>query len=286
MKSKVILSVLFCLVMLASKAQIKTLTKQQVAEDINSLKKILEENSSYIHLNGYDINKDLENYQQNLVEPIRLEDFALFLTRSIGKIGDRHASIRGGEIKDSLYLPIIFAPENHKVVALRKNADKELQLVSSRYPYLKSLDGIPTENFLQSILPKEISAPEKSYLTMAVRELRDIQKNYRILGKRLPQEIKITLSDASFAKDTILNLAPVGRKQTLRPWDDKFESEYILTKSADYNKPEIFDKLFNVRQDCLYPASGHGRKGRRSATIREVKSVYGVYPRRLQLPHS
>lgn len=252
MKSKIFLSIFFSLVILTSKAQTKILTKQQVKQDIESLKKILNENSSYVYLNGYDINKDFENYQQDLKDSTRLEDFASFLTKSIGKIGDRHSSVRGGEVKDSLYLPFIFAPENDKVITLNKNADKELEILNPKFPYLKSIDGISIENFLQKILPKEISAPQKAYFTSAVRDIRDIQKNYRVLNKELPKEIKLTLSDSSFQNDTILSIIPVGRKQTLRPWDDKFESEYVIVKDEDYNKPEIVNKLFNIKDKIAY----------------------------------
>jgi C-terminal processing protease CtpA/Prc len=252
MKSKIFLSIFFSLVILTSKAQTKILTKQQVRQDIESLIKILNENSSYVYLNGYDINKDLENYQQNLKDSIRLEDFGSFLTQSIGRIGDRHSSIRGGEVRDSLYLPFIFAPENDKVIVLNRNADKELEILNPKFPYLKSIDGISIENFLQRILPKEISAPQKSYFTSAVREVRDIQKNYRVLNKELPKEIKLTLSDSSFQNDTILSVVPVERKQTLRPWDDKFESEYVIIKDEDYNKPEIVNKLFDLKDKVAY----------------------------------
>lgn len=252
MKSKIFLSIFFSLTLITSKAQTKILTKKQVKQDIESLRKILNENSSYVYLNGYDFNEDLEKYQKNLNDATKLEDFSLFLTETIGKIGDRHSSVRGGEAKDSLYLPFIFAPENDKVIVLKRNADKELEIFNPKFPYLKSIDGISIENFLQKILPKEKSAPQKAYFTTAVREIRDIQKNYKLLTKELPKEIKLTFSDTSFKNDTILSVSPVGRKQTFRPWDEKFESEHTLTKDEDFNKPEIIEKLFNIKDKIAY----------------------------------
>lgn len=252
MKTKFLFTILFSFLTIISKAQNKNLSKLQIQQDLEFLTKTLNENSSYVYLNGYDFNKDFENYQQNLKDSTRLEDFASFLTKSIGRIGDRHSSIRGGEVRDSLYLPLIFAPENNKVIALNRNADKELEIFNPKYPYLKSIDGISIEKFLQKILPKEISAPQKAYFTSAVRDIRDIQKNYRVLNKELPKEIELTLSDSSFQNDTILSIVPVGRKQTLRPWDDKFESEYVIIKDEDYNKPEIVNKLFEVKDKIAY----------------------------------
>ncbi|GEM_PF-3106972 len=73
MKSKIYLSIFFSLiVVITSKAQNKILTKQQIKQDIESLRKILNENSSYVYLNGYDFKKDCENYEQNLKSPIQL----------------------------------------------------------------------------------------------------------------------------------------------------------------------------------------------------------------------
>lgn len=252
MKSKIFLSIFFSLILITSKAQTKILTKQLVKQDIESLRKILNENSSYVYLNGYDFNKDFEKYQQNLKDSIKLEDFGSFLTETIGKIGDRHSSVRGFEVRDSLYLPFIFAPENNKVIVLKRNAEKKLEISNPKFPYLKSIDGISTQNFLQKILPKEIKAPKNAYFTTAVREIRDIQKNYKTLNKELPKEIKLTFSDASFQNDTILSVSPVGRKQTFRPWDEKFESEYALTKDDEYNNSEIVNKLFHIKDKIAY----------------------------------
>lgn len=252
MKLKIFLSIFFSLIIITSNAQTKVLTKQQVKEDIDTLKKILNNKSSYVYLNGYDFNKDFENYKRTINDSIRLEDFGLFLTKTIGKIGDRHSSVREYEVRDSLFLPFVYAPDGNKVVVLTRNKDKKLEILNPKFPYLKNIDRFSTEDFLLKIHPKEISAPKKSYFTMAVREIRDIQKNYKILGKPLPKEIRLTLSDPSFKNDTFLVLSPVGRKQTLRPWDEKFESDYLLVKDDDYNKVEIVNKLFNVKDKIGY----------------------------------
>ncbi|KMQ70571.1 S41 family peptidase [Chryseobacterium koreense] len=252
MKSKIFLSIFFSLTLIASKAQTKILTKQQLKQDIESLREILNENSSYVYLNGYDFNKDFEKYLKNLKDSTKLEDFGSFLTETIGKIGDRHSSVRGFEVKDSLYLPFIFAPENEKVIILKRNTDKTLEIVNLKFPYLKSIDGISTDDFLQKILPNGISAPQKAYFTTAVREIRDVQRNYKMLNKELPKEIKLTFSDASFQNDTIISVSPVARMQTFQPWDEKFESEFKLTKEADYNKPEIVNKLFSIKNNIAY----------------------------------
>lgn len=252
MTLKIFLAIFFGLISIKSNAQTKVLSERQVKQDIEFLKEILNEHSSYVYLNGYDFNKDFESYERTLGDSVRLEDFGLFLTKTIGKIGDRHSSVREYEVKDSLYLPFVFAPDANKVVVLTRNADKKLEILHPKFPYLKNIDGFSTEDFLRQILPKEQSAPKKSYFTRAVREIRDVQTNYKFIGKPLPEKIELILSDSSFKNDTTLVISPVKRKQTLRPWDEKFESQYVLVKDEDYNKVEIIEPLFNVKDKIGY----------------------------------
>lgn len=249
---KFILFLIFSFLIIISKAQDKNLSKQQIHKDLEFLKKMLNEKSSYAYLNGYDFNKDFESYQQNLKDTKRLEDFGLFLAETIGKIGDRHSSVRDYEIKDSLFLPFVYAPEGNKVLVLNRNNDKKLELLNPKFPYLKKVDKIPIENFLQKILPEEVTAPEEAYFTKSVRKLRDIQKIYSVLNKPLPTEIKLTLSDSSFQNDTVLAVSPVGRTMRSSYWDDEFEKQYALLKDEDYNKEEIVSQLFRVKDQIGY----------------------------------
>lgn len=68
-----------------------------------------------------DINEDLDRHQRNLRHTISLEEFGLFLGETMGKIGDRHASVRGYRTQDTLYLPLIFAPVKDKVLVLHRD---------------------------------------------------------------------------------------------------------------------------------------------------------------------
>lgn len=252
MKIKLILSILFSLSIIISKAQNKNLSKQQIQQDLEFLTKTLNDNSSYAYLNGYDFNKDFKNYQQNLKDDTRLENFGLFLAETIGKIGDRHSSVRDYEIKDSLFLPFVYAPEGNKVLVLNRNNDKKLELLNPKFSYLKKVDEIPIEDFLQKILPEDVTAPNQAYFTKSVRKIRDIQKIYSVLNRPLPKEIKLTLSDASFQNDTVLVVSPVGRKMRSGYWDDEFEKKYALLKDEDYNKEEIASPLFSVKDQIGY----------------------------------
>lgn len=249
---KTLFTILFSLLIIISKAQNKNLSKQQIQQDLEFLTKTLNDNSSYTYLNGYDFNKDFKNYQQTLKDITPLEDFGLFLAETIGQIGDRHSSVRDYEIRDSLFLPFAYAPDGNKVLVLNRNNDKKLELLNPKFPYLKKVDGIPIENFLQKILPEDVTAPKQVYFTKSVRKLRDIQKIYSVLNKPLPTEIKLTLSDYSFKNDTVLVVSPVDRKKRSGYWDDEFEKQYALLKDEDYNKEEIANPLFRIKDQIGY----------------------------------
>lgn len=266
MKPKFLLSILFSLFVTISNAQNNNLTKQQIQQDLEFLTKTLNENSSYVYLNGFDFNDDFENYLNTIEDSAQLTNFGLFLNKTIGKIGDRHASmvsIRGFDLNESLFLPFMYAPMNGNVVVLNLNQNEELKILHPKFPYLKKVDGIYIEDFLKKIRPEHIEAPKETYFTRAVRDIRDIQKNYIILDKPLPEKFKLTLSDSTFQNDTTFVVSPVDRSKRLRPWDEKFERDYVLVEDEDYNKPEIIDQLFSIEDEIAYiriPAMVHKKE--------------------------
>jgi len=254
MKLKILFTIILTLNVAISQAQ-DLLTKKQITEDIEFLTKTLNEKSSYVYLNGYDFNTDFENYLKTLSDSTRLENFGMFITSTLAKIGDRHSAlsgIRGYDLKESLFLPFIYAPVNDRVVLLNKIQNKELEILNPKFPYLKKIDGIDINDFLQKTRPEDIKAPQETYFTYAVRDIRDIEKNFILLNKTLSKEIELTLSDSTFNNDTILTVTPINKSQRQRPWDERFEVDYLRVKDEDYNKPVIIEKLFNIKQNIAY----------------------------------
>ncbi len=255
MKLKILITIFCCLNVIVSMAQDDVLTKEQIQGDIEFLRKTLDDKSSYVYLNGYDFNSDFDGYLMKIGDSTQLEDFGLFLSQTLGKIGDRHSSmatIRGYDLNESLFLPFIYAPLNDKVVVLNMNKDNELGIRYPRFPFLKKIDGTNIQDFLQKTRPEDITAPKQTYFTLAVRDIRDIEKNYKLLNKPLPKEIKLTLSDDNFQKDTVVKVPVIDRSERLRPWDEKFGVEYLFVKDEDYNKPEVIEKLFDREDGIAY----------------------------------
>ncbi len=255
MKFKTLLITLFGLLVVNLQAQSNWLTKKEITQDIEFLVKSLNEKSSYAYLNGFDFNQDLTNYLKKIKDSTRLEDFGMFVTNTLAKIGDRHSSlnkIRGYNLNESLFLPFIYAPLNNKVVVLNKNQNKKLELLNDKFPYLKKIDGIDINDFLQKIRPEDIKAPIETYFTYAVRDIRDIEKNYILLNKHLPKELKLTLSNLTTKNDTILTVSLIGKSKRQRPWDERFEIDYLFVKDDDYNKPEVIERLFTIKKSIAY----------------------------------
>jgi len=255
MKLKNLIVPLFCLVIVHAQAQDNWLTKKQVTEDVEFLIKTLNEKSSYAYLNGFDFNKDFENYLTSLKDSTRLENFGLFITNTLAKIGDRHSAlngIRGYSLNESLFLPFVYAPVNDKVVVLNYDQDETLKILNPNFPYLKKIDGLDIDEFLQKTRPEDIKAPEETYFTLAVRDIRDIQKNYLLLDKPLKREVEVTLSDATFQKDTVLEFPIIGRSERQRPWDEKFERDYLFIKDEDFNQPKNIAGLFSLDDNIAY----------------------------------
>ena len=59
---------------------------------------------------------------------------------------------------------------------LKKSED--LEVLNPAFPYLIKIDNIPIKHFLDKIRPEDIQAPKRTHFTYAVRDIRDIEKNY------------------------------------------------------------------------------------------------------------
>ncbi|MEM9836820.1 MAG: S41 family peptidase [Bacteroidota bacterium] len=232
------------------------IASKDVQEDIAFLVAELSQKSSYVDLNGYDYRKDIEVFLQRANKaPLDTTDLGLFLTQTIGKIGDRHASVRGYDLADTLFLPYAVAPYGNEVVLLIPGTDQaSYELAYPNYPLLKVIDGVPIKAFLSSILPEEIMAPQSAYHTRATRALRDIQLAYQLQGKEVPNPLPITLTDLTGSVDTSLQIELVTRKKRRINWDEKFYRKYffLVEEDEDYNKANIYTQLFTNTDNIAY----------------------------------
>lgn len=246
---KIYITILLSIFTLSCNAQneAKYLTKSEIESDLAFLDNILQNKSSYQGLNGYDYKKDFDKYLEKVKEQsITKYDFELFLTETIGKIGDRHAYIKGERIRNSLFFPFAFAPFKEKVVVINyDNQSKEYDFYDKKYPYLKSIDNIPIDELLPKVLPEEALAPKKSYATRAIRELRDIEIIFKSLGKKLPNPIQLTLANEKGIEKKI-DIELVTKKNRARYWDERMYRNIYLVNDDDYNDEASIERFFKI----------------------------------------
>lgn len=216
------------------------LTKSQIEEDLAFLDSILQSQSSYQGLNGYEYKKDFERFLESVNnEPITHSDFGLFLSQTIGKIGDRHSYVKGYDLPELLHFPIAFAPLSNEILVLKYDAfKKEYGFWNSEFPYLKSINNIDIDSMLPQILPGQALAPKSSYLLRAVRDLRDIETVFAIMNIDLPNPLPITLTNEKGVEEKV-NVQLVLKKQRARIWDERYHKDHFF---FDYNKEHRNDK--------------------------------------------
>ena len=252
---KIYLLVLLSLFVLASNAQKEPeyLTKSEIVDDLAFLDSILQNNSSYQGLNGYKYQTDFDNFLDSIADKqVSKYDFGLFLSQTIGKIGDRHSHIRGYEMRDSLYLPNAFAPFKNRVLAIDYDNDTEqYALWNSAFPYLKSINNISIDKILSEILPGDVHAPKNSYFTNAVRGLRDIETVFRLLKIDLPNPISLTLTnEEGVEKEVSIKLA----NHTQRPnkWDERLYRKIHRITEEQYNDRAFAERFFSLEDNIGY----------------------------------
>ncbi len=237
---------LFC----SSQGEAENLTKREIEKDLQYLGKILQNKSSYQGLNGYDYRKDFNEYLENIVgQTITKTDFQYFLTKTIGKIGDRHSYIRGERFRSKLFFPFAFAPFQDKVLVIDYNrTENEYEFYNKDFPYLKSINNIAIEELLPKIFPGDILAPKASYATRAIRELRDIEKIFKSLNMDLPNPISVTLkNEKGIEKKISIELAT--RKGRARYWDERIYRNTYLIRDEDYNNDSLIDRFFKFKNN-------------------------------------
>lgn len=220
------------------------LTPKEVLDDLHYLQGILEKHASYQGLNKYNWQEAITEYVKQVNDSgTTKSELGQFLTKLIGQLGDRHASVRGYDLPDSLFLPFVVAPLEDKVLALQFcKAEKQFDLLHTNYPYLSAINNTPIDEMLNNICPEEIHAPKEAYFFRAVKQLRNIQESYAILQKELPLKNTFTCSGAK--GDTIIELELLNRKNRQSRWDDAFN--YHTPWGEELNEERVAKQQFQL----------------------------------------
>lgn len=252
---KIYIVILLSIFTLSCNAQNVYLTKDLIEKDLAILDEILQEKSSYQGLNRFDYRKDFENYLEQINDKkISQSDFGLFLSNTIGKIGDRHSYVKDYDLPETLYFPFSFAPYKGRVLVLDYDkSNRKYGFHNSQFPYLKSINNIPLEEILQKTRPTDQLAPKKSYLLNAVRDLRDIETVFSILKMELPNPLPITLeNEKGIEKKAKITLVSDDDKGYL--WDEQFHKKnfYFYYDEKKLNDKKILEQFFSIENNIGY----------------------------------
>lgn len=233
-----------------SQNETEYVTKSQVENDLSILDGLLQNTSSYQGLNGYDYKKDFEAYVDTITnQQITKYEFELFLSKTIGKIGDRHSYVKGERRSNSLFFPFAFAPLNDKIVVIDYEREKkEYQLYNKEFPYLKSINNIPIEELVSQIRPQDILAPKSSHTAYSIRELREIEKIFKSLHLNLPNPVQITITNEK-GFDKKINVSLVSKKEKQRIWDERFKIKNFFLTDEAANNTKIIERFFQVKNN-------------------------------------
>jgi C-terminal processing protease CtpA/Prc len=249
---KIYIIILLSIFTLTCKGQNKTdyLTRSEIENDLKFIDNFIQNQSSYQGLNGFDYQEEFDKYLEQIDEnKISKSDFGIFLTKTIGKIGDRHSYIRGYDLPNNLFLPFVVAPLNDKVVALNYNkSKKEYILLYPNFPFLKAINTILIDDFLKKVVPEEIKAPEIAFQTRSVKQLKYMAENYAIIGKTIPENFEFTFTNGK--ADTIVKIPLENKRSTYITWDEKF-ARVNNPRRKDLNNSELIKNLFHIDEDDI-----------------------------------
>lgn len=249
---KIYIIILLSIFTLTCKAQNETeyLTKSEIENDLKFLDDFIQNKSSYQGLNGFYYRKDFQKYLEQINgDKISKSNFGIFLTKTIGKIGDRHSYIRGYDLPNNLFLPFVVAPLNDKVVALDYNtSQKEYHLLYQNFPFLKAINTIQIDDFLKKIVPEDINAPKIALRTRSVKQLKYMADNYAIIGESVPENFKFTFTNGK--TDTIVKIPLENKRSTYITWDEKF-ARVNNPRRKDLNNPELIKNLFHIDENNI-----------------------------------
>lgn len=191
------------------------LSKEQALEDFIEFKNLTKIQSSYYQSAKEDLDKLLSEIEKKLIkaDSISMHDLAYELERFISHSIDRHTGVKTPDTSidkhKAKYLPFITTSLNGRPVALIQNKTSSgYQYLSKNHPYIKEINGINIDSFLETYTYKSKLAPKEAKLNDALHyELRDISLVYFKHGIRDLNTIEISLSNGKSEKKLKFDLS-------------------------------------------------------------------------------
>ncbi len=182
-----------------------TLSKDDVREDFDHLRKSLEERFAYL-----DYGKTA--FPAAPKHGMTRSEFALEVQKVMALFIDGHADVAGLP-EGRAFLPFLVESTQGRFVAFKPDRSG---FVEDGFPWIESIDGRAMKDWVKE-LGVVVPQGSPSYTTrQALRWLRAIDLCRRILGDRERDDLEVVLSDGTKKKKLKLDLA--GRQPIYGPW--------------------------------------------------------------------
>tara|TARA_B100000949_G_scaffold221675_2_gene222594 strand:- start:13854 stop:15692 length:1839 start_codon:yes stop_codon:yes gene_type:complete len=202
---------------------LKNMTYSQAVEDIDQFYGILQGKSSYIHLTDYDMKTAIDSLKARIISTSMDSVGINYLTHELAKImaeiGDRHSSVknewfeRKNHATHNLQLPFSMAPLNNKTIALRATeVDGNYEYLHGDFPFVRSINGIPMEVFIDSMAFRSRKAPKQAKLSRGLLEVQQLGDLYFKNNLEPPAKIETVFTNGQTDITETINLVntPLG----------------------------------------------------------------------------
>lgn len=212
------------LVFLSSTCFAQYLKTAETIEDLNEFKTLMETESSYYQLSDFDFSSRYQHIEKELLgqDSIPTYFLAYELEKIISETIDRHASIKMNNFKTDdfdllkLYFPFVVSSLNGNIVALKEGkSERKYEYYSKKYPFLKSINGLSIDKFLEHYAYRRKLSPKPAQITDGLQDLRTVGKLFFQQGEYQIKELNLILTDGK--KDLPLTLALSDQQHT---WSD------------------------------------------------------------------
>ena len=254
----------------------QTMTRAQAESDLDELEHLLVERFSYLETKGVNYPAAFDAVRLGLGDSVDRNAFAIQVMKLLALFGDGHTRLDESVTRTlpSGYLPFLVGDAGGRAVAFR--ADRE-SLVAPEFPYLRSLDGIPVDVWLERAAAIKADGSPQFVRRSAMRTLRYIGYLRReLLVPELPT-LSVVLEDESGEGTRELELDLSAGKLNYGDWP-RADSE-ILDGNVGYlriarmdDEPEFRAELhsamarFRETAGLVIDVRGNGG-GTRDATI-------------------
>jgi len=189
------------------------ITVKEAREDLDSLKKIIENYSSYYLANRYPYTEHIDSLKSSFSSDVSTDEFGLSIRELVGRFQDSHSAVEwSSQIYDKdvrkLPFPVLFF-ENRVIVG----ATDGCGLMAKKFPYLKSINEVKTDRLLEIAgIPYRGHSPQRQ-LSRAVQDLDEILRVLDIANALDGDLLKVKLTND--IRDTTLNFTITERQPSL-----------------------------------------------------------------------